>query len=337
MCDCWSIGYEHRFGKNRRLQQAFIYARTQEHDHLFVLPLSRPPNEPLADVSAFPLLQLRSPHGFQRRRRLERQGGSQDRLCFPPHQPQQPRRSLWLHRPSRRRGRLAQGFWPCPYPPSSRVSRLPSRPHCRQGSEGGQELGCSSRPQAPSRSAASRRFLLVSCGLFLIALRQTQLTTSLSYSMDGNRLKWQNWDMHIGYNVSFLARLGSALASPFLLSPPPLLDLISLVSPVSLYQSLTYPSHAHSTARASSSTPFSTSTRTSSATVPSCTALRSRRWSFRTQVSRLHPPLLRKRNLTFRPLPSALCSSRMASPSQVRVRCRRVRTRDDGQLSRPWL
>lgn len=29
--------------------------------------------------------------------------------------------------------------------------------------------------------------------------------------MDGNRLKWQNWDMHIGYNVS-LRLLGEAFA-----------------------------------------------------------------------------------------------------------------------------
>lgn len=39
MCDCWSIGYEHRFGEGLRLQQAFIYARLGEHEHLYAHPL----------------------------------------------------------------------------------------------------------------------------------------------------------------------------------------------------------------------------------------------------------------------------------------------------------
>ncbi|GAA5977320.1 hypothetical protein JCM21900_004357, partial [Sporobolomyces salmonicolor] len=37
--DCWSIGYEHRFGEGKRLQQAFLYARVTEHDHLYAHPL----------------------------------------------------------------------------------------------------------------------------------------------------------------------------------------------------------------------------------------------------------------------------------------------------------
>jgi primary-amine oxidase len=37
--DCWSIGYEERFGEGRRLQQAFVYARKKEHEHLYAHPL----------------------------------------------------------------------------------------------------------------------------------------------------------------------------------------------------------------------------------------------------------------------------------------------------------
>ncbi|GAA5885641.1 hypothetical protein JCM1840_000199, partial [Sporobolomyces johnsonii] len=32
-------GYEHRFGEGKRLQQAFLYARVSEHDHLYAHPL----------------------------------------------------------------------------------------------------------------------------------------------------------------------------------------------------------------------------------------------------------------------------------------------------------
>ncbi|GAA5964690.1 hypothetical protein JCM3765_004354 [Sporobolomyces pararoseus] len=37
--DCWSIGYEDRFGEGRRLQQAFVYARKKDHEHLYAHPL----------------------------------------------------------------------------------------------------------------------------------------------------------------------------------------------------------------------------------------------------------------------------------------------------------
>lgn len=37
--DCWSIGYEHRFGEGLRLQQAFIYARLGKDEHLYSHPL----------------------------------------------------------------------------------------------------------------------------------------------------------------------------------------------------------------------------------------------------------------------------------------------------------
>ncbi|GAA5837712.1 hypothetical protein JCM3766R1_000561 [Sporobolomyces carnicolor] len=37
--DCWSIGYEDRFGEGRRLQQAFVYARLKDHEHLYAHPL----------------------------------------------------------------------------------------------------------------------------------------------------------------------------------------------------------------------------------------------------------------------------------------------------------
>ncbi|GAA6030894.1 hypothetical protein JCM8097_008924 [Rhodosporidiobolus ruineniae] len=39
LCDAWSIGYEHRFGTGRRLQQAFIYARLGKDEHLYAHPL----------------------------------------------------------------------------------------------------------------------------------------------------------------------------------------------------------------------------------------------------------------------------------------------------------
>ncbi|GAA6021237.1 hypothetical protein JCM11491_001519 [Sporobolomyces phaffii] len=38
-CDAWSIGYEDRFGPGRRLQQAFMYARLRDHEHLYAHPL----------------------------------------------------------------------------------------------------------------------------------------------------------------------------------------------------------------------------------------------------------------------------------------------------------
>ncbi|GAA5910033.1 uncharacterized protein JCM6883_000531 [Sporobolomyces salmoneus] len=37
--DCWSIRYENRFGEGRRLQQAFVYARVRDHEHLYAHPL----------------------------------------------------------------------------------------------------------------------------------------------------------------------------------------------------------------------------------------------------------------------------------------------------------
>lgn len=39
MADCWSIGYEHRFGDGLRLQQAFLYARLGPDEHLYAHPL----------------------------------------------------------------------------------------------------------------------------------------------------------------------------------------------------------------------------------------------------------------------------------------------------------
>ncbi|GAA5853327.1 hypothetical protein JCM8547_000285 [Rhodosporidiobolus lusitaniae] len=39
LCDAWSIGYEHRFGTHKRLQQAFIYARLGKDEHLYAHPL----------------------------------------------------------------------------------------------------------------------------------------------------------------------------------------------------------------------------------------------------------------------------------------------------------
>ncbi|GAA5868537.1 hypothetical protein JCM3774_005421 [Rhodotorula dairenensis] len=39
MADCWSIGYEHRFGDDLRLQQAFLYARLGPDEHLYAHPL----------------------------------------------------------------------------------------------------------------------------------------------------------------------------------------------------------------------------------------------------------------------------------------------------------
>lgn len=39
LADCWSIGYEHRFGTELRLQQAFLYARLGPDEHLYAHPL----------------------------------------------------------------------------------------------------------------------------------------------------------------------------------------------------------------------------------------------------------------------------------------------------------
>lgn len=39
VADCWSIGYEERFGPGLRLQQAFVYARLGPDEHLYAHPL----------------------------------------------------------------------------------------------------------------------------------------------------------------------------------------------------------------------------------------------------------------------------------------------------------
>lgn len=38
-CDCWSIGWEDRFPKDLRLQQAFVFARLSPHENLYAHPL----------------------------------------------------------------------------------------------------------------------------------------------------------------------------------------------------------------------------------------------------------------------------------------------------------
>lgn len=39
VADCWSIGYDERFGPTRRLQAAFVYARLGKDEHLYAHPL----------------------------------------------------------------------------------------------------------------------------------------------------------------------------------------------------------------------------------------------------------------------------------------------------------
>ena len=38
--DGWSIGYDDRFPKAQRLQQALMFARLSEHDNLYAHPLA---------------------------------------------------------------------------------------------------------------------------------------------------------------------------------------------------------------------------------------------------------------------------------------------------------
>lgn len=81
--DCWSIGYEDRFGEGRRLQQAFVYARLKDHEHLYAHPLDF--NVVVECVSRFPFGSSRvsstdAPAASQH----EHERDPKNRLCVPP-------------------------------------------------------------------------------------------------------------------------------------------------------------------------------------------------------------------------------------------------------------
>lgn len=40
-CDGWSIGYDDRFPKNARIQQALVFARLSQHENLYAHPMVR--------------------------------------------------------------------------------------------------------------------------------------------------------------------------------------------------------------------------------------------------------------------------------------------------------
>ena len=53
--DGWSIGYDNRFGRNRRLQQCMVFARFGPHENLYAHPLD-----------FFPVLDSNTFEGMQR-------------------------------------------------------------------------------------------------------------------------------------------------------------------------------------------------------------------------------------------------------------------------------
>ncbi|ORY73098.1 copper amine oxidase [Leucosporidium creatinivorum] len=155
MCDCWSIGYEHRFGKNRRLQQAFIYARTQDHDHLYAHPMDF---NVVVDSNAKEVLKI---DFASHRTNPNNRGGLSGSTI--PHVVEGD--SL----KDSGRARIP--------PPLESHDYLPDLIADKAKKEG--------------KTWDVRRDLKP---------LHVQQPLGVSFSMDGNRLKWQNWDMHIGYN-----------------------------------------------------------------------------------------------------------------------------------------
>ncbi|KAK4704122.1 primary-amine oxidase, partial [Phenoliferia sp. Uapishka_3] len=155
MCDCWSIGYEHRFGEEKRLQQAFLYARLGKDEHLYAHPLDF---NCVVDANAGKVLKI----------------------DFAPHRsnPNRPDALSGTTEPHSVEGDSLQdsGRARIP-PPMDRQDYLP-------------EL-------IAEKAAAEGKTWDVRRDVKPLHVQQPQ---GVSFSMEGNRLKWQNWDMHIGYN-----------------------------------------------------------------------------------------------------------------------------------------
>lgn len=154
-CDCWSIGYEHRFGDGLRLQQAFMYARLGEHEHLYAHPLDF---NCVVDANAGKVLKI----------------------DFAPHRvdPADPTKLSGTTVPHAVEGDslvdAGRGRIP---PPMERHDYLPELIREKRESEGG-------------------KFDMRE-GLKPLHVEQPE---GVSFTMEGNRLKWCGWDMHVGFN-----------------------------------------------------------------------------------------------------------------------------------------
>ncbi|SCV69173.1 BQ2448_2193 [Microbotryum intermedium] len=155
MCDCWSIGYEHRFGKGVRLQQAFVYARLGADEHLYAHPLDF---NCVVDTNAGKVLKI----------------------DFAPHRTSAtaPNALSGTTAPHTVEGDSFKdsGRERIP-PPLERHDYLPDLIREKAKSEG--------------------RDWDVRQDLKPLHVQQPE---GVSFKMKGNRIKWQNWDMHIGFN-----------------------------------------------------------------------------------------------------------------------------------------
>ncbi|KAL8281293.1 hypothetical protein RQP46_006327 [Phenoliferia psychrophenolica] len=155
MCDCWSIGYEHRFGEGLRLQQAFLYARLGKDEHLYAHPLDF---NCVVDANAGKVLKI----------------------DFAPHRtnPSKPNELSGTTEPHSVAGdSLADAGRARIPPPMETHDYLPELISQKASDEG--------------KTWDVRRDLKP---------LHVQQPEGVSFSMEGNHLKWQNWDMHIGFN-----------------------------------------------------------------------------------------------------------------------------------------
>ena len=155
MCDCWSIGYEHRFGDGLRLQQAFIYARLGEHEHLYA-------------------------HALDFNCVVDSNAGKVLKIDFAPHRndPNDPTKLSGTTVPHSVEGDSLKdsGRERIP-PPLERHDYLPDLIAEKRRAEGGDfQLRTDLKPL------------------------HVQQPDGVSFTMEGNRLKWQGWDLHVGFN-----------------------------------------------------------------------------------------------------------------------------------------
>ena len=155
LADCWSIGYEHRFGKGLRLQQAFVYARLGENEHLYC-------------------------HSLDFNCVVDTNAGKVLKIDFAPHRvnPNDPKKLSGTTVPHRVEGDSLKdaGRNRIP-PPLERHDYLPELIAEKRRAEGGDfQLRTDLKPL------------------------HVQQPEGVSFSMEGNRLKWSGWDMHIGFN-----------------------------------------------------------------------------------------------------------------------------------------
>lgn len=155
MCDCWSIGYEHRFGKGLRLQQAFIYARLGENEHLYAHALDF---NCVVDTNAAKIIKI----------------------DFAPHRvnPNDPKQLSGTTKPHSVEGdSLTDSGRERIPPPLERHDYLPELIAKKSKAEGGN--------------------FAIRTDLKPLHVEQPE---GVSFSMEGNRLRWQGWDMQVGFN-----------------------------------------------------------------------------------------------------------------------------------------